>query len=286
VASPSTGRPGGQVAAIEADPPELAHVAETQLTAVGQCQHQMNVAILRVPAGTTNSWPVILRWTSARRGRWLAGGSRTRRGRHGARAEPDQELFAPPADALDLPTRDRPGEAAGSWLRSVGGQLERGARDPRRRHQASQVAGDGLDFRQFGHARGYRGHASGALTAHGRGPYFRYPIVRTAGADRMPATILQPDATRSRPRLDSVRRYRGLPETTLRGTSRSCRRQTRSALALEQLRHAGADPTAPHQTRHFVYVPGVGRRSNSLASSRTRGVTSRSTLRRAKATGW
>lgn len=28
-------------------------------------------------------------------------------------------------------------------------------------------------------------------------------------------------------------------------------------LALEQLRESGADPTAPHQTRHFVYVPGV-----------------------------
>lgn len=29
------------------------------------------------------------------------------------------------------------------------------------------------------------------------------------------------------------------------------------AMALEQLRLAGADPSAPHQTRHFVYVPGV-----------------------------
>jgi hypothetical protein len=28
-------------------------------------------------------------------------------------------------------------------------------------------------------------------------------------------------------------------------------------LALEQLRHAGADPTVPHPTRHFIYVPGV-----------------------------
>lgn len=26
--------------------------------------------------------------------------------------------------------------------------------------------------------------------------------------------------------------------------------------ALDQLGHAGADPTAPHQTRHFIYVPG------------------------------
>lgn len=27
--------------------------------------------------------------------------------------------------------------------------------------------------------------------------------------------------------------------------------------ALDQLGHAGADPTAPHQTRHFIYVPGL-----------------------------
>jgi hypothetical protein len=28
-------------------------------------------------------------------------------------------------------------------------------------------------------------------------------------------------------------------------------------LALDQLRHAGADPEVPHPTRHFIYVPGV-----------------------------
>lgn len=27
--------------------------------------------------------------------------------------------------------------------------------------------------------------------------------------------------------------------------------------ALDQIRHAGSDPTVPHQTRHFIYVPGV-----------------------------
>jgi hypothetical protein len=30
-----------------------------------------------------------------------------------------------------------------------------------------------------------------------------------------------------------------------------------SALALESMRRAGADPAVPHQTRHFLYVPGV-----------------------------
>ena len=29
------------------------------------------------------------------------------------------------------------------------------------------------------------------------------------------------------------------------------------AQAMEQLRRAGADPAAPHRTRHFLYVPGV-----------------------------
>jgi hypothetical protein len=28
-------------------------------------------------------------------------------------------------------------------------------------------------------------------------------------------------------------------------------------LAIQQLRRAGTDPTVPHQTRHFIYVPGV-----------------------------
>ena len=30
-----------------------------------------------------------------------------------------------------------------------------------------------------------------------------------------------------------------------------------SALVAEQLRKAGADPSKPHQTNHFLYVPGV-----------------------------
>ncbi|MGD0017758.1 MAG: ribonuclease E inhibitor RraB [Candidatus Limnocylindrales bacterium] len=29
------------------------------------------------------------------------------------------------------------------------------------------------------------------------------------------------------------------------------------ALVVEELRKAGADPTMPHETRHFLYVPGV-----------------------------
>jgi hypothetical protein len=29
------------------------------------------------------------------------------------------------------------------------------------------------------------------------------------------------------------------------------------ALAIEELRKAGADPSMPHETSHFIYVPGV-----------------------------
>ncbi len=29
------------------------------------------------------------------------------------------------------------------------------------------------------------------------------------------------------------------------------------ALAVEELRKAGADPSMPHETRHFLYIPGV-----------------------------
>ena len=40
-------------------------------------------------------------------------------------------------------------------------------------------------------------------------------------------------------------------------------------LALEQLRRAGADPTAPHQTRHFIYVPGVKPAQNLARALKT-----------------
>ena len=34
--------------------------------------------------------------------------------------------------------------------------------------------------------------------------------------------------------------------------------------ALDSMRRAGADPTVPHQTRHFIYIPGV-RAAHDLA---------------------
>ncbi len=38
------------------------------------------------------------------------------------------------------------------------------------------------------------------------------------------------------------------------------------AAAVEDLRRRGADPTRPHETRHFIYVPGVAA-AQSLARS-------------------
>ena len=40
-------------------------------------------------------------------------------------------------------------------------------------------------------------------------------------------------------------------------------------LAIEQLRRAGADPTVPHQTRHFIYVPGVKAAQNLARQLKT-----------------
>lgn len=68
------------------------------------------------------------------------------------RPEPDEELLAPPADALDRP----PNHGRGEGLGLVAAQRPRpvGARtgDPRACHQAAEVAGYRLDFRQLGHA--------------------------------------------------------------------------------------------------------------------------------------
>jgi Regulator of ribonuclease activity B len=40
-------------------------------------------------------------------------------------------------------------------------------------------------------------------------------------------------------------------------------------LALDQLRRAGTDPTVPHQTRHFIYVPGVKAAQNVARALKT-----------------
>ena len=40
-------------------------------------------------------------------------------------------------------------------------------------------------------------------------------------------------------------------------------------LAVDQLRRAGTDPTVPHQTRHFIYVPGVKAAQNVARKLKT-----------------
>jgi hypothetical protein len=41
------------------------------------------------------------------------------------------------------------------------------------------------------------------------------------------------------------------------GEKRAPRSGDPVAQAIDELRHSGADPTMPHPTRHFIYVPGV-----------------------------
>ena len=54
---------GGLVDDVQPDPPELADVAEAELPAVVEGDHQADVRIQRSHRdGTTKSWPVILRW--------------------------------------------------------------------------------------------------------------------------------------------------------------------------------------------------------------------------------
>jgi len=66
--------------------------------------------------------------------------------------EPDEQLLAAPAHAFDLAAVDCGRESrllvAPQGPRPVG----TGVDDSGARHQAPQVAGDRLDFRQFGHA--------------------------------------------------------------------------------------------------------------------------------------
>ena len=160
IASPSTGSPVSGSRAIQPHPPELAHVAEADFAAVGQRQHDVDVAILGVPAATTNSWPVILRWTVGP----LASGARGPRGPAGSagRSRGPRVAAGPSQTRSCFPRRPTPSisrpatpprRLPASWLRNVGGQLELRIHDPRARHQAAQIAGDRLDFRQFGHTK-------------------------------------------------------------------------------------------------------------------------------------
>ena len=140
-------QPRGQVAAIQPHPPELTHIAEAQLPAVGKGQHNVNVAIL---------WSARLHYEELARHLEV----NRQHGRIRARAvavgiarrpEPHEQLFAAPAHTHDLAAHERPRES----LRVVAAQRTRpvGARadDPRAYHEAAQIPGDRFDFRQFGH---------------------------------------------------------------------------------------------------------------------------------------
>ncbi len=142
-----------RVAPIQPHPPELAHVAEAQLAAVGQRQHDVDVAILGSARRHDEELAGHLevdRQDRGLRGGRCGPGPRPRRrvrtrARPGAacRAGPRLRSRVPPPPPRRPPARGSAASAASSELRT---------HDPRARHQAAQVAGDRLDFRQFGHA--------------------------------------------------------------------------------------------------------------------------------------
>ena len=137
---------GLRVAAIQPHPPELAHVAKAQLATVGQGQHHVDMSVRWRFRRHDEELPGHLEVDREHRG---LGGSLFRR--PARRSEPQEQLLAAATDALDLASR----HARRERLRLVAAQSRRpvGARadDPRARHQAAQVAGDRLDFRQLGH---------------------------------------------------------------------------------------------------------------------------------------
>ena len=55
----------GLVAPVQRHPRELAHVAHQQLAVAVEREHEVDVPVARrCPAGSTNTWPVILTWSA------------------------------------------------------------------------------------------------------------------------------------------------------------------------------------------------------------------------------
>jgi hypothetical protein len=130
-------RPTCLVPAIQRDPRELAHVADEQLPVIRQLEREVDVAVARRARGEHEH---------------LAGHLDLEREHHTARQLEHQPL-GPPRDLRDLAADDtrreciRIGMLDGAW--PVGHE----ARDGRAQHERAQLAGDGLDFGQLGHAR-------------------------------------------------------------------------------------------------------------------------------------
>ena len=156
------GQAGRRIAAVEPHPPELAHVAEPQLATVVERQHHVNVAILgrarlhdeklprhlevdgqdrELPGGGFRGRRVGRRWGTPRAGAWYL-----------CRPEPDEQLLAAPAHPFDLAPVDCGRESRLLVAPQGRRPVRAGIDDSGARHQTAQVAGDRLDFRQFGHA--------------------------------------------------------------------------------------------------------------------------------------
>ena len=152
-----------RIASVQADPPELAHVAESQLAAVGQLEHDMDVTVLGRRRGNDEELSGHLevnRQDGCRAARWVGrigrtvridrnGGRPRRRVECGLRrrTQHDQQLFATPADAHYLAARNRRGEGRCVVAAQRPGPVRPHPDDPRPHHQAAQVPGDRFDFR-------------------------------------------------------------------------------------------------------------------------------------------
>ena len=130
-------QPGGRIPAVQPDPPELAHVAEPELAAIVEHEHQVDVAILRRRRGDDEELAGHLEMNRHHR--------KFRVGR--GRAQPDQELLAAPADSFDLASGDAGRELLGAVAAQRFRPVRARAHDPGACHQAAQVSGDRLDFR-------------------------------------------------------------------------------------------------------------------------------------------
>jgi hypothetical protein len=233
-----------RIAAVEAQAPELAHIAKAQLTAVRQRKYDVDVAILRRAGGHDEELTCHLE-VDCQDG-WLRGpGSLARR-------QPDEKLLPAPADSVDLASHYRGGESAGFVTAQGRWPVGAHAHDPRTRNQGPQVAGDSLDFGQLGHAL----EGSGAELAT-RARRRTGPSIAGRQFDRY--YRLYEDFSRPCPGPDGIADYGGFV-----GFLRHARgdKSPRSeidliAMAREQLRRLGADPDLPHRTRHLLYLPSV-----------------------------
>jgi hypothetical protein len=138
------------VAAIQTHPPEFPDVAEPNLAPIGQRQDDVNVPILR---RTGRNHEQLAGHLEVNGQNYRSGRRRSLGFAHGSRPQPDQELLSAPSNSLYLASRNRDRKALRLVAAQRLGPIRARADDPRACHQATEVAGNRLDFGQFGHTQ-------------------------------------------------------------------------------------------------------------------------------------